>query len=148
MTHRQKRTLTLTPGARFLSLLPPTVCRHIGFNLHLSNGVDPPVPSRPQISYEHTFLKHGTVSAGRKPGTVSTGRTLVRFRLVKGRTPYTFVFTQEADRPDRSTSMPKVVVGGPQVLKVFSWIFIYISQKYGPGPQKIGETRLDNAIYD
>ena len=38
-------------------------------------------------------------------------------------------FTQEADRPDRSTSMPKVVVGGPQVLKVFSWIFIYIFHK-------------------
>jgi len=26
--------------------------------------------------------------------------------------------------------------------------YIYISQKYGPGPQKIGETRLGNAIYD
>ena len=37
--------------------------------------------------------------------------------------------TQEADRPDRSTSMSKVVVGGPQVLKVFSWIFIYIFHK-------------------
>ena len=31
---------------------------------------------------------------------------------------------------------------------VFLDFYIYISQKYGPGPQKIGETRLDNAIYD
>ena len=37
--------------------------------------------------------------------------------------------TQEADRPDCSTSMPKVVVGVPQVLKVFSWGFIYIFHK-------------------
>ena len=31
---------------------------------------------------------------------------------------------------------------------VFLDFYIYISQKYGPGPQKIGETRLGNAIYD
>ena len=37
--------------------------------------------------------------------------------------------TQEADSPKCSTTMPKVVVGGPRVLKVFSWIFIYIFHK-------------------
>ena len=31
---------------------------------------------------------------------------------------------------------------------VFLDFYIYISQKYGPGPKKIGETRLENAIYD
>ena len=45
-------------------------------------------------------------------------------------------FTQEADRPDRSTSMPKVVVGVPRVLKVFSWGFIYkFHKKIGLGPK-------------
>ena len=44
--------------------------------------------------------------------------------------------TQEADRPDRSTSMPKVVVGVPRVLKVFSWGFIYkFHKKIGLGPK-------------
>ena len=36
--------------------------------------------------------------------------------------------TQEADSPNCSTSMPKVVVGVPRVLKAFSWGFIYIFQ--------------------
>ena len=57
--------------------------------------------------------------------------------------------TQEADSPNCSTLMPKVVVGVPQVLKVFSWGFnIYISQKNWFGPQDIGENRLVNVIYD
>ena len=48
----------------------------------------------------------------------------------------TVVTTQEADRPDRSTSMPKVVVGVPWVLKVFSWGFIYkFHKKIGLGPK-------------
>ena len=44
--------------------------------------------------------------------------------------------TQEADRPDCSTSMPKVVVGVARVLKVFSWGFIYkFHKKIGLGPK-------------
>ena len=45
--------------------------------------------------------------------------------------------TQEADSPNRSTPMPKVVVGVPRVLKVFSWVFIYkVHKKIGLGPKK------------
>ena len=49
--------------------------------------------------------------------------------------------TQEADRPDRSTSKPKVVVGVPRVLKVFSWVLIYkFHKKIGLGPKKSVKT--------
>ena len=45
--------------------------------------------------------------------------------------------TQEADSPKCSKSMPKVVVGVPWVLKVFSWVFIYkVHKKIGLGPKK------------
>ena len=51
------------------------------------------------------------------------------------------LITQEADRLDLSTPMPKVVVGVPQVLKVFSWIFIYKFHKnMGLGPKKSVKT--------
>ena len=47
------------------------------------------------------------------------------------------VYTQEAASPKYSTPMPKVVVGGPQVWKVFSWVFIYkVHIKIGLGPKK------------
>ena len=35
------------------------------------------------------------------------------------------VYTQEAASPKCSTPMPKVVVGGPQVWEVFSWVLIH-----------------------
>ena len=50
-------------------------------------------------------------------------------------------YTQEADRLDCSTSMPKVVVGVPRVLKVFSWGFIYkFHKKIGLGPKTSVQT--------
>ena len=51
------------------------------------------------------------------------------------------IVTQEADRLDCSTSMPKVVVGVPRVLKVFSWGFIYkFHKKIGLGPKTSVQT--------
>ena len=48
------------------------------------------------------------------------------------------MFTQEADSPKCSKSMPKVVVGVPWVLKVFSWVFIYKVYKNTVfGPKKL-----------
>ena len=55
-----------------------------------------------------------------------------------------FIYTQEADRPNCSTPMPKFVVGVPQVLKVFPLVFIYIYfTKNWFGPKKIGGTRIE-----
>jgi len=47
------------------------------------------------------------------------------------------LYTQEADSLKCSKPMPKVVVGVPRVLKVFSWVFIYkVHKKIGLGPKK------------
>ena len=49
--------------------------------------------------------------------------------------------TQEEDSPNCSTAMPKVVVGVLQVLKVFSWGFIYkFHKKIGLGPKTSVQT--------
>ena len=43
--------------------------------------------------------------------------------------------------PISSFGLPKVVVGGPRVLKVFSWVFIYkVHKKIGLGPKKSVKT--------
>ena len=59
-----------------------------------------------------------------------------RVRLVTG------AGTQEADSPKCSKTMPKVVVGVPWVLKVFSWVFIYKFYKNTVfGPKKLVQPR-------
>ena len=52
-----------------------------------------------------------------------------------------YLDTQEADSLKCSKPMPKVVVGVPRVLKVFSWVFIYkVHKKIGLGPKKSVQT--------